>query len=77
MHDLSHCAGGEDCRFKVWDAHGRLLHCSQPLEHPVTAIAWSSSGDVFAVGSFNCLLLVEASGKCATKARNSCGSVLR
>jgi len=46
--------GGEDCRFKVWDAHGRLLHCSQPLEHPVTSIAWSSSGDVFAVGSYNC-----------------------
>ncbi len=22
-------AGAEDCRFKVWDPHGRLVHCSQ------------------------------------------------
>jgi hypothetical protein len=58
-------------------AKAMLKDASDKAEGPLKARTMLNYGDVFAVGSFNCLLLVEASGKCATKARNSCGSVLR
>ncbi|CAE8633212.1 unnamed protein product, partial [Polarella glacialis] len=31
-------SAGEDCRYKIWDAYGRLLFCSAPLDHVVTAL---------------------------------------
>ena len=29
-------SGGEDCSYKVWDAFGRQLYSSRPMEHVVT-----------------------------------------
>eukprot|EP00913_Durusdinium_trenchii_P022189 g20849.t1 len=37
-------SAGEDCRYKIWDAYGRLLFNSAPLDHVVTSIAWSPTG---------------------------------
>lgn len=55
-------SGGEDCRYRVWDTYGRQLFVSAPLEHVVTSVAWSPSGDVFAVGSFDTLRLCDPAG---------------
>jgi len=55
-------SGAEDCRYKIWDSYGRLLFCSAPLDHVVTAVAWSPTGKYFAVGSFNCLKLCDRTG---------------
>lgn len=55
-------SAGEDCRYKIWDAYGRLLFNSAPLDHVVTSIAWSPTGRQFAVGSFNTLKLCDRTG---------------
>lgn len=55
-------SGGEDCRYKIWDSYGRLLFCSAPLDHVVTAVAWSPNGHYFAVGSYNALKLCDRTG---------------
>lgn len=55
-------SGGEDCRYKIWDAMGRMLFTSMPLEHPVTSLHWSQDGSLFAVGSFNLLKLCDEAG---------------
>jgi len=55
-------SGGEDCRYKIWDSYGRLLFCSAPLDHVVTAVAWAPSGKFFAVGSYNVLKLCDRTG---------------
>eukprot|EP00747_Dinoflagellata_sp_TGD_P165344 gnl/TRDRNA2_/TRDRNA2_186490_c0_seq1.p1 gnl/TRDRNA2_/TRDRNA2_186490_c0~~gnl/TRDRNA2_/TRDRNA2_186490_c0_seq1.p1 ORF type:complete len:788 (+),score=158.72 gnl/TRDRNA2_/TRDRNA2_186490_c0_seq1:340-2364(+) len=53
---------GEDCRYKIWDGYGRLLFCSQPLDHVVTSVAWSPNGKYFAIGSYNTLKLCDRTG---------------
>jgi len=55
-------SGAEDCRYKVWDAFGRLMFASAPLEHVVTAVAWAPSGKYFAVGSYNVVKLCDRTG---------------
>ncbi|XP_076837224.1 intraflagellar transport protein 80 homolog isoform X2 [Brachyhypopomus gauderio] len=55
-------SGGEDCRYKVWDSYGRLLYASSPNDYPVTSVAWSPDGEVFAIGSFNTLRLCDKTG---------------
>lgn len=55
-------SAGEDCRYKIWDSYGRLLLCSAPLDHVVTAVAWSPTGKHFAVGSYNVLKLCDRTG---------------
>jgi intraflagellar transport protein 80 len=55
-------SGGEDCRFKVWDAEGRALFASAPMLHPITAVAWAPRGESFAVGSFETLRLCDRAG---------------
>jgi intraflagellar transport protein 80 len=69
-------SGGEDCRYKVWDAYGRLLFSSAPLESAVTALGWSPSGDLLAVGAFNTLHLCDRTGWAYSKAKPGCGGVL-
>lgn len=54
--------GGEDCRYKVWDSFGRCLFASGELEFPVTAARWSPSGEWFALGSFDSILLCDKMG---------------
>eukprot|EP00753_Platysulcus_tardus_P016304 PLAT5593.1.p1 GENE.PLAT5593.1~~PLAT5593.1.p1 ORF type:complete len:772 (-),score=389.49 PLAT5593.1:1637-3952(-) len=67
---------GEDARYKVWDALGRQLYSSKPMEHVVTSIAWAPSGRMFAVGSFELLQLCDRTGWVASRAKADCGSVL-
>ena len=64
--------GGEDLRFKVWDAFGRLLFASAPL---ATSVAWRPAGDVFAAGSFNEIMLCDKSGWSHSKIRSRHGSL--
>ena len=56
-------SGGEDCTYKVWDPYGRVLFQSSPLEFPVTSVRWAPSGRVFAVGSFESLVLCDRDSK--------------
>lgn len=55
-------SGGEDCKYKVWDAFGRQLYQSFTGEHVITSVAWTPSGEHFAVGSFNRLELCDKTG---------------
>lgn len=55
-------SGGEDGRYKVWDAFGRLSYCSQPYEYPITSVSWSPDGQMFAVGAFQMVVLCDAAG---------------
>jgi len=55
-------SGGEDCKYRVWDAYGRQLFQSQPLEHVVTCVRWSPNGSCFAVGAFNVLKICDKTG---------------
>lgn len=48
--------------FKVWDSYGHLLYSSQPHEYPITSVAWSGDGELFAVGSFHTLRLCDKTG---------------
>ncbi|KAH0624120.1 hypothetical protein JD844_007514 [Phrynosoma platyrhinos] len=55
-------SAGEDCKYKVWDSYGRLLYSSQSHEYPITSVAWSLDGELFAVGSFHTLRLCDKTG---------------
>jgi len=68
-------SGGEDCRYKIWDSYGRLLFSSAPLDHVVTALAWSPTGKHFAVGSFNVLKLCDRTGWSYCRETPETGSV--
>ena len=68
--------GGEDCKYRVrhlpdeimtndvevWDTYGRQLYSSGAHDYPVTSVAWSNDGELFAVGSFNTLRLCDKIG---------------
>ncbi|KAK2191278.1 hypothetical protein NP493_56g04017 [Ridgeia piscesae] len=55
-------SAGEDCKYKVWDCYSRLMYSSPFHDYPITSLAWSPDGDIFAVGSFNTLQLCDKSG---------------
>ncbi|KAF6771101.1 hypothetical protein AHF37_09323 [Paragonimus kellicotti] len=55
-------SGAEDCKYKVWDTFGRLLYVSAAYDYPITSLAWSPDGKLFAAGSFNMLRLCDKSG---------------
>jgi intraflagellar transport protein 80 len=55
-------SGGEDCRYRVWDAYGRQLFVSAPFDTVVTAVAWAPSGAYFAVGAHGVLRLCDQLG---------------
>jgi hypothetical protein len=54
---------------QVWDAYGRLLYQSIPLDYSITSVAWCPSGEMFAVGSFNSLQLCDRMGWAYSKVR--------
>ena len=49
---------------QVWDAYGRHLYSGSLGEYPVTSVAWSIDGELFAVGAFNTLRLCDKAGVC-------------
>lgn len=55
-------SGGEDCRYRVWDSQGRQIFSSSLHDSPISSIAWSPNGDLFAIGSYNTLRLCDYSG---------------
>lgn len=69
-------SGGEDCTYKVWDAFGRQLKSSQPVEHVITSIGWSPNGESFAVGSYNVIRLCDKTGWSHCRHRLQIGSVM-
>ncbi|GLG95764.1 F-box-like/WD repeat-containing protein ebi [Gryllus bimaculatus] len=68
-------SGGEDCRYKVWDTYGRQLYGSHPHDYPITALAWSPMGDLFAMGSYNTLRLCDKTGWSYSLEKPNTGSV--
>lgn len=68
-------SGGEDCKYKVWDCFGRLLHMSSPHDYPVTSLSWAPDGEVFAMGSFNTLRLCDKTGWSYALEKPNTGSV--
>ncbi|XP_071638496.1 intraflagellar transport protein 80 homolog isoform X5 [Temnothorax longispinosus] len=69
-------SGGEDCKYKVWDAAGHQLYSSNVGDHPVTAISWChSSGSYFAVGSFNTIKLCDKNGWSHSMEKVNTGSI--
>lgn len=68
-------SGGEDCKYKVWDGFGRLLHSSSSQDYPVTSLSWAPDGEVFAVGSFNTLRLCDKTGWSYALEKPNTGSV--
>lgn len=69
-------SGGEDCRYKVWDGFGRLLFQSSTFKSSITSVAWSPTGQVFAVGSFNSLAICDRMGWVHCKVSTDTGSLL-
>lgn len=55
-------SGGEDCRYRVWDAYGRQLFASAPFDTVVTSVAWAPAGSHFAAGTHNALRLCDGLG---------------
>lgn len=70
-------SGGEDCKYRIWDSYGRLIYCSAPYEYVITAVSWSPSGDVFAVGSFNLIRLCDKAGWTHSFVKPNSGSIMK
>ncbi|KAG7208843.1 hypothetical protein KM043_015029 [Ampulex compressa] len=68
-------SGGEDCRYKVWDASGNQIYHSSVGDHPITSISWCYSGDYFAVGSFNTIKLCDKTGWSHSLEKINTGSI--
>ncbi|XP_020293315.1 intraflagellar transport protein 80 homolog isoform X2 [Pseudomyrmex gracilis] len=68
-------SGGEDCRYKIWDAKGNQLYNSSVGDYPITAISWCYSGACFAVGSFNTLKLCDKHGWSHSLEKITAGSI--
>ncbi|CAH8475410.1 unnamed protein product [Schistosoma turkestanicum] len=69
-------SASEDCKYKVWDSVGRLLHSSAPFEYPVTSVSWSPDGQLFAVGSYATVVLCDKLGWIHNLERTHTGSIL-
>ncbi|KAI8802527.1 WD40-repeat-containing domain protein [Cladochytrium replicatum] len=68
-------SGGEDRKYKVWDSYGRQIYSCAPHDHPITALAWNPSGELFAVGSFDLLRLCDKVGWSCTLDKPETGSI--
>ncbi|KAJ3288085.1 Intraflagellar transport protein 80 [Borealophlyctis nickersoniae] len=66
---------GIDGLVQVWDSYGRQMYSSQPGDHPVTSVAWSPSGEMFAVGSFNTLRVCDKLGWSYAMEKPNSGSI--
>ena len=68
-------SGGEDCKYRVWDAYGRQLYASAAVEFSISSVAWAPNGRYFAAGSFNMLRLCDKTGWSYAREARSCGSL--
>ncbi|OAJ40437.1 hypothetical protein BDEG_24171 [Batrachochytrium dendrobatidis JEL423] len=68
-------SASEDRKYKLWDTFGRLLFASTPYSHPITAISWNPSGEMFAVGSFNMLRVCDKQGWSYAMEKPKSGSI--
>lgn len=48
--------------FQVWDTYGRVMYNSSAHDYPITSVAWTPDGELFAVGSFNTLRICDQAG---------------
>ncbi|CAG9859174.1 unnamed protein product [Phyllotreta striolata] len=55
-------SGGEDCKYRVWDSQGRLMFSSGFHGNHIQSVAWSPTGDLFAVATYNTLRLCDYLG---------------
>ena len=70
-------SGGEDRKYKVWDAHGRALFSCAERDHAITSVAWSPSGAHFAAGAYDAVWLCDGAGwSRATTSNTALGSTL-
>lgn len=53
------------------------MYCSAPYEHVITSVAWSPSGDTFAVGSYNLLRLCDKAGWSQSFSKPDAGSIMK
>lgn len=54
--------GGEDCKYRIWDAFGRPIYSSDTHYYPITNLKWSPNKDLFVVGAFNIIRLCDKAG---------------
>ncbi|XP_037710145.1 intraflagellar transport protein 80 homolog [Drosophila subpulchrella] len=64
-------SGGEDFRFKIWDAQGANLFTSAAEEYAITSVAFNPEKDYLLVGTFNLLKLCHSNGWTYDSARFS------
>ncbi|XP_034473971.1 intraflagellar transport protein 80 homolog [Drosophila innubila] len=62
-------SGGEDFRFKIWDAQGANLFSSAAEEYAITSVAFNPEKDYLLVGTFNMLKLCHSTGWSYSSAR--------
>lgn len=55
-------SGGEDCRFKIWDAQGASLYTSAAEEYAITSVAFNPEKEQLLVGTFNMIKLCHSTG---------------
>jgi intraflagellar transport protein 80 len=68
------CTTGEEAdggRFRIWGPSGALLRSSETFPYVVHTAAWTPQGTMLAVGTFNGVLLCDASGQVLAKQRLS------
>ncbi|KAH8376894.1 hypothetical protein KR093_001935 [Drosophila rubida] len=68
-------SGGEDFRFKIWDAQGASLFSSAAEEYAITSVAFNPEKDCLLVGTFNMLKLCHSTGWSYSSARFTAPSV--
>ena len=61
----------------MWDTFGRQLFSSGQHDYPITSIAWSPDGQLFAVGSFNTLRLCDKIGWSHSLDKPATGSIYK
>ncbi|XP_068151961.1 intraflagellar transport protein 80 homolog [Drosophila tropicalis] len=68
-------SGGEDFRFKIWDAQGANLYTSSAEEYAITSVAFNPEKDFLLIGTFNMLKLCHSTGWTYNSARFTAPSV--
>jgi WD40 repeat protein len=62
IHSFVEATCSDSLESQVWDAFGRVLFQSKPLEFAITACSWSPNGELFAIGMYDCVRLCDRTG---------------